>query len=218
MKVSVRTEVASLVLILVMFALAIAGLPAAPDRLPMHWNSAGQIDRVGGRAEGLLLIPIVASAIYVLMLVLPRIDPRRRNYDDFAGVYLLLRTAIIGVLFTMYLAVHLSIRGRDVNMLSLAPLVAGMFFIVVGNYLPKIKSNWFVGIRTPWTLSSEYAWRQTHRLAGWLFVIAGVVIIIASLIRPAAALGIVFPASVAAAAGVSVVYSYIAWRHDPARG
>jgi uncharacterized membrane protein len=217
MKVSVRTEAASLLLILTMFALAIVNWSTAPDRVPTHWNGAGQVDRFGGRAEGLFMLPLVAIATYALMLFLPRIDPRRRNYDDFAGAYLLLRTAIIGVLFTIYLAVHLSIRGRDVNMMSLVPLAVGVFFIVMGNYLPKIKSNWFVGIRTPWTLSSEHAWRQTHRLAGWLFVLAGIAIITASLIWPAA-LGVVFPVTIAAAAGVSVIYSYVAWRHDPARG
>jgi uncharacterized membrane protein len=216
MKITLRTEATSLLLIVTMFVLAIVSWPIAPDRMPTHWNGAGDIDRLGGRAEGLFVIPLVALAIYALMLFLPRIDPRRAHYDAFAGPYLLLRTAVLGLLFITYIAVHLSIRGKAVNITTLTTVAGGVFFIVIGNYLPKIQSNWFVGFRTPWTLTSEHSWHKTHRLAGRLFVISGLAIVATGLLWPAA-LTTVFMTTVAVAALVSAIYSYFAWRDDPAR-
>jgi immunity protein, SdpI family len=92
----------------------------------------------------------------------------------------------------------------------------GLALVVMGNYLPKVKSNWFVGVRTPWTLSSEASWRQTHRLAGWLFTLGGLLTFITALVRPDVAPAVMIGV-LAASAGASVVYSYFAWKHDPER-
>jgi uncharacterized membrane protein len=104
-----RTEVASLLLIVAMFVLAGVSWSTAPERIPMHWNGAGEVDRFGSRAEGLLLLPISAAAVYLLLLVLPSIESRA-NDATAGGVYRLFRTVIIGVFFATYVAVHLWIR------------------------------------------------------------------------------------------------------------
>src|SRR5689334_21153064 len=93
-----RTETPSLVAIVLMFAIAFASWSTAPDRIPMHWNDEGQIDRFGGKAEGLLLLPIVTAGLYVLLLMLPHIDSRYADTDPFSGPYLFLRTGLVGVL------------------------------------------------------------------------------------------------------------------------
>jgi hypothetical protein len=131
-KVTLRTELASLLLIATMFVLAGVSWSTAPDRIPMHWDDAGQVDRVGGRAEGLLLLPIAAVIVYIVLLAAPR--SRGDDEETLLGVYVLFRTGIIGLLFTAYVAVLLSIRGWAVNMSSVAATSIGVLVIAIGIY------------------------------------------------------------------------------------
>lgn len=216
MKLTWKSEGLSLAMLAAMLILAALAWTSAPDRIPVHWGLSGQPDRFGGRFEGLLAEPLVAIGVYLLLILLPRIDPRRAHYDAFSGPYAILRTGIVAFMFAVHLMILLWIRGRAIDPRTFFPISMGVLFLVLGNYLPKLKSNWFVGVRTPWTLSSEFAWRRTHRLAGWLFVASGAFVIILALVRPGsglvAILGAVIPSAV-----ISVVYSYFAWRRDPAR-
>src|SRR5262245_4535148 len=120
MKRRLWIEALSLVLIAEMFAMAAASWSTAPDRIPMHWNDQGQVDRFGGRAEGLLLLPVIAAGLYLLLLILPSNDARSSGAGASAssGFGLFFRTALTAVLFTVYAAVHLWIRGWTVNMSS----------------------------------------------------------------------------------------------------
>jgi uncharacterized membrane protein len=155
MKINWKGEALSLAMLVAMFILAAATWSSAPDRIPVHWTFAGQPDRFGSRWEGLLGVPMAALGIYLTLLVLPRIDPRRANYDAFSTPYTIIRTAVVGLLLALDVFIHLWIRGRNVGTRLFMPVVAGSIIMVFGNYLPKLRSNWFIGIRTPWTLSSE---------------------------------------------------------------
>jgi uncharacterized membrane protein len=216
MKVTWKSEALSLAMLATMFVLAAATWSGAPDRIPVHWGLSGQPDRYGGKLEGLLGLPLLALGLYALLLVLPRIDPRRAHYDAFSGPYAILRTAVVGFFLAVAALTHLWIRGRPIGVNTYVPIVVGALMVVLGSCLPKLRSNWFIGIRTPWTLSSEASWRRTHRLAGWLFGASGAIIVVLSIARPeAGALAIlctVIPAAVAC-----VVFSYYAWRDDPER-
>jgi uncharacterized membrane protein len=199
-----------------MFVIAAVMWPRVPDRVPVHWGLSGQADRWGGKAEGLLLLPVVTLLAYGLLLLLPRIDPRREHYATFAGPYRALRTAIVGMFLMIQAFTVTRFEEPDAPFTNGLPALLGIVFIVLGNYLPKIQSNWFVGVRTPWTLSSEESWRRTHHLAGWLFVLSGGITIVAGLLSPEAGI-LSMVASVLATAFISIVYSYVVWRHDPAR-
>lgn len=179
MRVTWRSELPMWLLLAGMFALAAITWAWAPNRIPVHWDVAGQVDRYGSKAEGLLGIPLLAAGVYLLMLLLPRVDPGRANYDRFAGAYLVIRTGIITLLALLYGVVHLWIRGRQVDVTAVVPLLVGGLLVVVGNLMGKIRPNWFVGIRTPWTLSSQTAWSSTHRVGGWVFVGMGLVVMAA---------------------------------------
>lgn len=216
MKVTWRSEAVSLAMLVAMFLLTALTWSSAPDRIPVHWGLSGQPDRYGGRFEGLLLLPLVALGLYAMLLLIPRIDPRRAHYEKFSGAYAMLRTALVGFLLALEVFTHFWMRGHQVQTNVFMPVAAGVMMLVIGNYLPKLKSNWFVGVRTPWTLSSEESWRRTHRLAGWLFVASGAVVIIASLLYPKAGV-IALLATIVPSAIASVVYSYFVWRSDPAR-
>ena len=214
MKLSWRTEWPHWLLIAAMFVLAAATWGSAPDRIPVHWNIGGQVDRWGGKFEGLLAIPLLALGIYVLMIVLPRFDPGRANYDAFAGPYATLRLGIIVVLAALYALIILWVRGVRVSIEVWAPLIVGALFIVVGNLLGKVRPNWFVGFRTPWTLSSKLAWSRTHRAGGWLFILMGVLMMACAALRTEWAVWVMVGVGVAGTLGL-VVYSYVLWRRDP---
>lgn len=216
MKTSWKDEAVSLLMLIAMFVIAAMTWPRVPDLVPVHWGWSGQVNRMGGKFEGLFVLPLTALGVYVLLLVLPRIDPRRTHYSAFASPYRMIRMLVIAMLFALQLVILPRLSRPDAPLIGGPVLVLAIMFIVLGNLLPKIQSNWFVGVRTPWTLSSEESWRRTHRLAGWLFVIAGVVTIAITLLWPSAGMLALLTSSIATA-GISVVYSYLVWRRDPSK-
>lgn len=216
MQTSYRREIPQLVVILAMLAVAVAVWPLAPERLPVHWNLAGEVDRYGGRFEALFVMPIVAAGIYLLLLFLPRIDPGRANYESFAKTYALIRTAILAMLAFFYACMLLAGFGFRVDMQLLTPAAVGIVFCVLGNVAGKIRPNWFVGVRTPWTLSSRESWNKTHRLAGRLFIILGLMLIAVGFIPGPTSLVVVIGVGILMLVWL-VVYSYMIWRTDPDR-
>jgi uncharacterized membrane protein len=214
MKLSWRTEWPHWLLLAGMLTLAVAAWPTAPDRIPMHWNVAGQVDRYGGRFEGLFAIPLLALAIYLLMAFLPRIDPGRANYAVFAGPYATLRLLLLVVLAAIDVLMQLIMRGVPVAIEVWMPLIVGALLVLVGNLLGKVRPNWFVGIRTPWTLSSKRAWDRTHRAGGWVFILLGLAFMATALVHTTASVQLAFVVVVLASLGLTV-YSYLVWRRDP---
>ncbi len=214
MKIDRRTEVPQWILIAAMLLIATIVWPSAPDRIPVHWNAYGAADRFGGKFEGLLLMPLLSIGIYLLLLLLPRIDPRRANYAQFAGAYNVLRIAILTFLAAVYFLIILLIEGHKVDVSSAVSALVGGLLIVIGSQLGKVRPNWFVGIRTPWTLSSKLAWNKTHRLGGWLFMLAGIVMI-ASIAAPAPWSLALSMGTIFTVAAFMLVYSYFVWRSDP---
>jgi uncharacterized membrane protein len=216
MKVSWKTELPLLLLIAAMFALAAASWSGAPDRIPVRWGLNGEVGGYGGKFEGLLLLPLMAALLYLAMLLLPRIDPGRANYQRFSGVYYAFRAAVLATLAVIYGMIHLTIRGVAVDISRMTGLLVGGLFFLVGNLMGKIRPNWFVGVRTPWTLSSKRSWTRTHRLAGWVFVVGGLCFMGAGVFRTHfmwnAAAGLLVAGVIA-----TVVYSYFVWRTDPDR-
>lgn len=214
MRVTWRTELPQWTLIAGMFVLAAVSWRAVPSRIPVHWNLSGHPDRYGGRTEGLLLIPFLTLGLYVLLLVAPRLDPGRANYASFRGPYVAIRLTIVTFLTAVDVIVVASGRGRQLQVDVLVPILVGALFIILGGTMGKLRPTWFVGIRTPWTLSSKQSWTKTHRLGGWLFIVLGLIFIASTLAKPAAARAIPLVLTGIALAGL-VIYSYLVWRTDP---
>lgn len=214
MKITLRRELPRLVLIAAMFVLAAVTWSSAPDRIPTHWNIHGQVDGYGGKFTGLLLLPLITLGLEALFLLLPLLDPGRANYRNFAGAYTLIRSAVIVLLAAIYGVTILWIHGIQLDIARVITVLVGLLFIAIGSVLGKLRPNWFVGIRTPWTLSSKRSWVRTHRLGGYLFVLAGAALLVAGLISSAA----IFPLLIGLLVVVTlvlVVYSYLQWRRDP---
>jgi uncharacterized membrane protein len=203
----------TLVLLAAMWVAAVVVYPRLPAHIPTHWNVRGVPDAWGGRAWA-FLFPAMSTAIVLLATeVLPRIDPRRANWDRFRDVLNLVVNLI--VLFTAWMmALSLGIAlGWKIDMPRAVMVGVGLFLAALGNYLPRIRSNWWVGIRTPWTLESERVWRDTHRVGGRAFVAAGLATAVAGFL-PAGFIPAVPIAAIAVAALVPTVYSYVAWRRE----
>ena len=187
-----------------------------PDRVPMHWNASGAIDRYGGRLEGALFAPLLATAIWLVMRVLPRIDPRRENYARFAGSYDLVVLAVVALLAAVHVVVLGAAMGWAVPVVRVMPVLVGALFVVIGNVLPRARPNWWFGIRTPWTLSNDRVWARTQRVGGFALVASGVVAMASALLPQRLAVPVLVAAALAAAV-FSVGYSYFAWRQESSR-
>lgn len=196
----------------IMSALAYPRLPAS---MPVHWGLDGRADRYGSRLEGALLLPIVMLAIWGLMRGLPRIDPRRANYAKFADTYDLILTSALAVLALMHAAVIGFALGWPVSIGRLVPALIGLFFVVLGNALPRARPNWWFGIRTPWTLSSDRVWMRTHRVGGYLMLAAGLLWLVAAALPSPWTYGLALAALIISSVG-SLVYSYFAWKQETA--
>lgn len=216
MRTNWRTEWPHWALLAAMFLGAAIAWPWVPERLPVHWNAAGEVDRYGGRFEGLLLMPTLALGLYFLLRYLPRLDPGRANYALFEGAYAVIRLATLGVLAAIYGIVLLAALGRPVDVARLAPVLAGALLVVLGGLLGKVRPTWFVGIRTPWTLSSKRSWGKTHRLGGWLFIADGLLLIAAGAAR-SELLSVLALAAIGSSLLALWVYSYLVWRGDDDR-
>lgn len=214
MKLSWRSDLAMWSLLAGMFVLAAVTWPNAPDRIPVHWNLHQQVDRYAGRFEGLFGLPLLALGLYLLLVFLPRIDPGRGNYPAFRNTFTVLRLTLVAFVAALYGVMHLWIRGIEANMNTVMPLLIGGLFIVVGNLFGKLPPNWFVGIRTPGTLSSEDTWVRAHRVGGWVYIAAGLSFMASAAVRTPWALWFAMAVLIAGTAGV-VGYSYFVWRSDP---
>jgi uncharacterized membrane protein len=187
-----------------------------PQRVPVHWALSGQVDRYGSRLEAVAVLPILMLASWLLLRFLPRIDPLRSNYEKFADTYALFINSLVALLAVMQGAMLAAALGYPVSMNRIVPALVGILLTILGHSLPRARPNWWFGIRTPWTLSNDRVWARTHRVGGYLMVIAGALMVGAALLDTPWALVVAFIAVLAAGFG-SVVYSYFVWRQETAR-
>jgi uncharacterized membrane protein len=217
MKLNWRSEWPQWGLLGGMFLLAALSWRSAPERISVHWGLDGAVDRWGGRVEGLLGPPLIALGLYLLLLWLPRVDPGQANYRTFAGPYRFIRLATLALLAALYSALVLSLRGVAIDMARVAPLLAGTLLVAIGSVSGKVRPNWFVGVRTPWTLSSKLAWTKTQCLGGWILIADGLLLAVAGVVfRSASAIGAALGALVGSLL-LLYIYSWRVWRTDPYR-
>lgn len=200
---------------LTLMFLVSAGLyPYLPERVPIHWNAAGQIDNYGSRAFGAFMLPVLTAALYGLMLVLPLVDPRKDNYPKFLGAYRVIRLGMVTFMAVMHGIVLTAALGQSVPIDRIMPGLLGALFILIGNYLPRVRHNYFVGIRTPWTLANEEVWRKTHRMGGIAYVVAGVVSLMSAFLTGGFWAFVVVITAVVLATLFGILYSLVVFQHQ----
>lgn len=191
--------------------------PRLPEQMAVHWNLAGEPDGWAPRANAASLGLLVAAGIYLLMWWLPAIDPRRDNYARFEGAYRVTRALLVLFLTGLHVMTLLNALGVPVAVDRLVPLGLGALLVGMGNVLGQVRHNYFFGVRTPWTLADEEVWRKTHRLAGRMMVLGGLITVAFSLVGGTWAMtGVLIAVFLAAA--VPTVYSYIVWRSGRRNG
>lgn len=212
-KPTIKSEIIPLLIIIVAVISALYFYSVFPERVPMHWNFQGEVNGWGSRATAAFAVPAMLIGIYVLFLVLPKIDPRKEKYEQFAKAYNIFRNLILLFLLIIYFLASFNALGYNTQIGLVIPLLVGILFIVLGVYLPQIKSNWFVGIRTPWTLSSETVWEKTHRVGGKMFILAGLLIAL-SAFAPAVCKAYLFIFAIIILLVGTIGYSYIIYQRE----
>ncbi|HVA98252.1 MAG TPA: SdpI family protein [Bacteroidia bacterium] len=183
-----------------------------PAQIPTHFNLKGEADGFSGKTFGLLLLPCINVLIYLLFIALPKIDPSGKNFSLYPHKYKIIQLVLqlfILILFfiTAFYALH------KLNTSNLIDYVVILFLLVFGNYLGSIRHNYFIGIRTPWTLANEDVWTVTHRFAGKLWVAASIILLLISFfIALSEALFITYIAIIVV---VPTIYSYILFKRIP---
>ncbi len=209
-----KINIYSLILIVLVLTMTIIFYDKLPEEIPIHWNLKGEVDNYVSKPFGAFLSPLLMVAIWLGMKFLPNIDPRRHNYKKFESSYEIAIGVLVTFAFVLQMAIILFSLGYDISMDRIIMVMAGVIFVVIGNYLPKAKSNFFYGIKTPWTLSSEISWKKTHRLGGRLFVVSGLAIILSSLLFNETVRVVVMILTLLAVAIVPIWASYFYAKED----
>jgi len=200
-----------LILILATLAFGIYVYPILPDKVPSHWNIHGQVDGWSDKSFAVWFFPLLNLGLYALFLFLPRIDPRRENYSRFFGTYRVIRIFLHVFFALLYMVTLVVSLGYPLKVDFFVKFAVSLLFLVLGNYMGKIKHNYFVGIKTPWTLANEEVWQITHRFAGPLWVCGGILGMVLSFFTAAWA-GYIFFAILITIGLVPVVYSYFVYK------
>ncbi|MFH0737479.1 MAG: SdpI family protein [Candidatus Micrarchaeota archaeon] len=200
---------ACILLIFVSVAVGAYAYALLPDPVASHWGISGEPDGYMPRGAGAFFLPALLAALFSLLIVIPRIDPLRANIEAFKTSYHRFVLVVMSFLFIVYLQSILWNLGTEISFNLTMPVMLGVMLFFVGILLQKAKRNWFIGIRTPWTLSSDDVWEKTHMLGAKVFKAVGVASVV-SVFLPAYAMLIVIGLLLAASVGL-VIYSYVAY-------
>ena len=187
--------------------------PRLPATVATHWSLQGTPDGYSSRFWAVAIMPIVIAGLTGLFTILPKVDPRRENYEKFLNTYWLIANVVLAFAGVAHGLIVANGMGYSVQVDRLLPVGIGLLLAFLGNYLTRVEPNWFIGIRTPWTLSSDTVWRRVHRTAGWVFVIAGLVVAAAAF-APRGTFFPVWMVTVVLAGGIPVVQSYVLWKRE----
>lgn len=183
-----------------------------PDKVPIHWNAAGEVDGWGSRALVVFGLSFLILAIHWLCVLFTSIDPKNRDLNG-KMLHLVLWICPLCSLLC-YTFVYATALGYDLSIQIIMPIVFGLLFMVIGNLVPKCKRNYTIGIKLPWTLNDDENWNKTHRFAGKLWVVGGAVIIATAVFGSF----IIFFSIVLFMIIVPTIYSYLHYRKHQKTG
>lgn len=212
MKKRILQEVSILIFALVPILIVGVLYPQLPAEIPVHWGMNGEVDGYGPKWMQLLLA-VGGLGIYGLLLVVPKIDPKRANIARFASKYELLRLGVQIFFAGMIVITTYVGLGYAIDVALIVRVGISCLFIFIGNYLGKMKQNYMIGIKTPWTLADNEVWERTHRLGGYVWVGFGLVML-ASAFATGPVATAVFLISIFAMVIIPFVYSYIIFQQQ----
>ncbi|MCX6778528.1 MAG: DUF1648 domain-containing protein [Candidatus Micrarchaeota archaeon] len=211
-----NVQIAILAIIVVSFALGAYVYPGMPGRMASHWNAGGEVDGYMPKFWGVFLMPIISAGLAALMLALPLIDPLRANIEKFRDHYENFIVLMLAFMLYVYVLTLLWNFGIKYNLPALLAPAFGILFYYVGVLMGHAKKNWFIGIRTPWTMSSEKVWDRTHAQGAKLYKAVGVISVLGALAGSYAIFFVIIP--VIAVSVWLFVYSYLEYGEEKRTG
>ena len=204
-----RANFLSYLFIIATVAVAAWIYPTLPDPMPTHWNIEGEVDSYLPKPWGVVILPASAILVFMTFRLIPLLSPKGFKTGEFAGVLNIFQVIMVGFVSSVCILVMLESLGIDVRLNQVIYLAIGALFIVIGSYLRKVRKNFFVGFRTPWTLANDDVWDKTHRLGGRLLIVIGLVFMAGAFfsINPGWLVAVVFTLLL-----VPVIYSYFLYR------
>ena len=183
-----------------------------PDTVPLHWNIEGEIDNYGDKSE-LILIPILLPLlVYIIFTIVPMIDPKGK-INQMGKKYFSLKMAMTIFMSVLAMVIIYAVKNETLYNPNYIVLLIGVLFVILGNYFKTLRANYFIGIKTPWTLENETVWKETHKLAGKIWFIGGFIIIISSLLLDKKTNFSVFIGITIIISLVPVIYSFFKYKN-----
>ena len=210
---TIKKELPLIAIVLIPFVYLAYIWNQLPQKVPVHWNAKGDIDRYGDKAE-LILIPLLLPFLaYIIFLVIPKIDPKKK-LNKMGNKLQSLKALVTTFMSILALFILYSSKNQSFDNSNYLFILIGILYIILGNYFKIIKPNYFIGIRTPWTLESESVWKQTHKLGGKLWFIGGIIIVLSGFILGNEINVIVFLTITTIIAIIPIVHSFLLFRKN----
>jgi uncharacterized membrane protein len=218
MKLRLPLMMSALVLA-VMAAISAWGWMMLPEsaRIASHWSFGGQVTQTLPKVTGLLLLPGIGLVTCALIAIIPVIEPRRENLIASRKAFLAIWLGALVAIAVAHTVMVMNALGYAIDVPGVLIVAIAGVIAVAGNYLGKVRSNFFVGIRTPWTLSSDLAWEKSHRMLGRLFVFSALITLAVRFAVTVEAGYIALAATLTSSALVAIASSYVYWKQDPER-
>jgi len=182
-----------------------------PENVPLHWNLDGEIDNWGSKYTLIGLVFLMPILTYILMLVVPNIDPKKR-IEAMGGKYNQFKFILVAFMSILSIFIIYISKNQKLSSPGIIFILVGILYVFLGNYFKVLKQNYFIGIKTPWTLENEEVWKLTHLMAGKMWVIGGLAVVILSLILPENINFYFFMGITVIISIVPIVYSYFIYK------
>ncbi len=207
--------VAVVAIVLLSFLLSLYLYPQLPEKMATHWDEHGRVNGYSSKFWGAFLLPFTLVFLALLLLFIPHIDPLRHNIEEFRDYY----EGFLIVFFLFMLSIHIQVLlwnlGVKINPLYPMSIGGGFLFYYIGIMLEKARRNWFIGIRTPWTLSSDEVWDKTHKLGAYVFKLAGILAFLGILVPSFAIYLILVP--ILGGSLYLILFSYLEYKKEEER-
>lgn len=207
-----KINILIILIILFSFGMAVYFYPQMPERIVSHWNSQGEANGNNSKFWGLFLMPLISLIMFLLFLLIPKIDPLKANVEKFRKYFDWFILVLIIFFFYIYVLTIFWNLGYEFNFIGFLIPAFGLLFYFSGILIENAKRNWFIGIRTPWTLSSEKVWDKTHQLGGKLFKVSGIIAFLGILFPELAIYFVLIP--IICVSFYLIVYSYLEYRNE----
>jgi uncharacterized membrane protein len=206
---AIRSLLLTVLFLLMLLAAFLWLRPQMPAMIPTHWNGQGQINGYMTPFKAVVVPMVIIAGLALLTILLPAVSPRGYGIKPFASVFIIVMLAVQAFVLVTAFGVLLNGAGHPMRQPLVVIVGLGLLWMVIGNYMGKLRKNFFAGIRTPWTLANDEVWERTHRMAGGVFVLAGLATVIAAFAGVPLMVGVYV---LVTAALIPAIYSYVIYQ------